>query len=178
MITLAETVAETASAKECSPDEAKAELRGDLAAGRIVAEGVPARWDEFDLEAYITRHQIEPISEAYWLDDQATVYFDQNSMFAGSIGYIHIRIANSKQQPTAIPKPTDHPRKDRGGRPTQYDWDSFWIEIVKIAHNEPDGIPDRADLKARIFEFISDWDEEPSESAIKDKLARLYRALE
>ncbi|WP_421981245.1 hypothetical protein [Roseibium sp.] len=65
------------------------------------------------------------------------------------------------------------------GRPGQYDWDLFHAEIIRIA-NTPDGLPDkRADLvRAMLLWFSERFGKEPSESAVKKKIIRIYSHLE
>lgn len=64
--------------------------------------------------------------------------------------------------------------KRRVGRPTQYDWDSFWREVVRVSHT-PDGLPDKqAALEKAMLEWCElNWGRQPAESAVRDKLSRL-----
>ena len=66
-----------------------------------------------------------------------------------------------------------------GGAPARYDWDRIWIEVVSIAHVSPDGLPERPTVMKRLRDAMTawEWDEQPSDSAIKEKLGRLYRYL-
>jgi hypothetical protein len=66
-------------------------------------------------------------------------------------------------------------QKNVGGNPGQHDWDAFWIEIVRIA-NTPDGLPDRPALMKRMCKFVSEqWEKQPGDPQIRDKLSRLYQ---
>lgn len=69
--------------------------------------------------------------------------------------------------------------KNTGGRPTEYDWDSFTMEIIRIA-NTPDGLPDaQAELIRSMQQwFLDKFQQEPAESSIKSKVSKIYRYLE
>jgi len=64
--------------------------------------------------------------------------------------------------------------KLRVGRPTQYNWDGFWREVVRVA-NTPDGLPDKQTaLETAMLEWCdSTWGRQPAESTVRDKLSRL-----
>jgi hypothetical protein len=66
----------------------------------------------------------------------------------------------------------------RGGRPPEYDWDSFTMEIIRIA-NLPDGLPEKqADLVKQMQEWFSQrFDAEPAESSVKTRISKIYRYL-
>jgi hypothetical protein len=68
--------------------------------------------------------------------------------------------------------------KPKGGRPTEYDWDAFAIEIIRIA-NHPDGLPDKqSELIKRLLQWCEDtWDREPAESGVKARVSRIYNGL-
>ncbi len=67
---------------------------------------------------------------------------------------------------------------NRGGRPQEYDWDTFLLEIIRKA-NTPDGLPDKqADLvKDMLFWFQETYSNEPAESAVKARISKIYRYL-
>lgn len=101
-------------------DEAKAALLADLAAGRLIAEGIPVfRYSEGE-EALPTSYKYECIHEGFWFDpssDRIEVLCESNCLFAydwernpsgGGRGYVHIRI---KQEPAATVQPTDQRKK-------------------------------------------------------------------
>jgi hypothetical protein len=61
-----------------------------------------------------------------------------------------------------------------GGRPAKYDWDAFTRELLRLA-NTPDGLPDRAATTKHMKEWcVREWGDEPSDSAIRDKITRIY----
>jgi hypothetical protein len=68
--------------------------------------------------------------------------------------------------------------KNRGGRPPEYDWDTFIFEIIRRA-NTPDGLPEKqADLiKSMLLWFQETYGREPAESAVKDRVSKIYRYL-
>ncbi|CTQ55390.1 hypothetical protein LP7551_03933 [Roseibium album] len=67
---------------------------------------------------------------------------------------------------------------NRGGRPIEYDWELFHLEIIGIA-NTPDGLPERqADLVRRMLQwFLNTQGAEPAESAVKSKISKIYKYL-
>jgi hypothetical protein len=67
---------------------------------------------------------------------------------------------------------------NQGGRPLEYDWDSFMLEVVRIA-NTLDGLPDsQADLVREMQEWFSaTTDSEPAESSIKLRTSKIYKYL-
>ncbi len=64
------------------------------------------------------------------------------------------------------------------GRPREYAWDDFFREVVLIA-NSPDGLPEMmADLERQMQEWCATkWDQEPTESVIREKLSPIYAQL-
>ena len=60
-------------------------------------------------------------------------------------------------------------------RPTKYDWDAFFAEIVIRA--DLDGLPDvQADLERDMADWcLEHWGEQPSESTIRTKVSGIYR---
>ena len=74
-------------------------------------------------------------------------------------------------------KQTSQPTKRGGGRLPQYQWDEFWAELVVTLHNE--GFPEtQAGLVSQAAQIcVSLWDEQPSESVLKEKIAPIYKRL-
>lgn len=64
----------------------------------------------------------------------------------------------------------------KNGRP-EYDWDSFWREVVRLALH-PDGLPERqADLERIMMEWCeSNWGK-GGESTVRGKISPLYADL-
>lgn len=69
--------------------------------------------------------------------------------------------------------------KGAGGRPAEYDWDSFAFEIIHRA-NSIDGLPDtQAELiRDMLAWFRETYDAEPAESSVKSRVSKIYRYLE
>ena len=68
------------------------------------------------------------------------------------------------------------PSSNRGGRPAEYDWDTFVLEIIRRA-NHPDGLPStQADLVRDMLSWFGQTcGKEPAESAVKDRVSKIYR---
>lgn len=66
----------------------------------------------------------------------------------------------------------------KGGRPQEYDWDSFMLEIIRRA-NLPDGLPERqAELIRDMLQWFNDgFGAEPAESSVKSRVSRIYKYL-
>lgn len=62
----------------------------------------------------------------------------------------------------------------RGPKP-RYDWERFWIEVVRIA--DLHGLPEKqGDLESKMSEwFIADIDDSPAVSTIREKVGKLYK---
>jgi hypothetical protein len=61
-----------------------------------------------------------------------------------------------------------------GGRPRKWDWDGFARELVRLA-NTLDGLPDRPATTKHMKEWCAlEWGDEPADSVIRDRIARLY----
>ena len=64
------------------------------------------------------------------------------------------------------------------GRPPKYNWDEFYVEIIRLA-NGIDGVPEtQAELEATMAEWCqNNWGTEPAESTIRDKISPIYKAI-
>lgn len=69
-------------------------------------------------------------------------------------------------------------KPDRGGRPPKYDWDSFTLEIIHRA-NTPDGLPETqaALIRDMLLWFSSEYNAEPAESSVKQRISKIYSYL-
>ncbi len=67
--------------------------------------------------------------------------------------------------------------RSRGGRPAEYDWDAFVIEIIRIA--DLDGLPEKqSELKERMLQWCEDtWGKQPAESSVKSRISHIYNKL-
>jgi hypothetical protein len=79
---------------------------------------------------------------------------------------------------STVSPPTTPPVENRGGRPAEYDWDSFTMEIIRRA-NAPDGLPEiQAELIRDMLQWFSDtYDAEPAESGVKNRISKIYNYL-
>ncbi len=68
--------------------------------------------------------------------------------------------------------------RSRGGRPPEYDWDAFVIEIIRIA-NSLDGLPEKqSELIKAMLQWCEDtWGRQPAESGAKKKISEIYNGL-
>jgi hypothetical protein len=164
--------------EKCSVDEAELQIVSELAEGRRRAVGVPAGGLDY-----------EPIPAAVWLQAIGKGWSSEPTLKGDSVvrvDFLHIRelldpLSQDDQaaQPQAPSSSTPPPRKNLGGRPGKFDWDRIWIEVVSIAHVSVDGLPERPTVMKRLRDAMTawGWDDQPSESAMKEKLRRLYRDL-
>lgn len=99
--------------------------------------------------------------------------FDTLTPFPEKELYARIRDRNSVDASPAEPTATN-----RGGRPVEYDWDSFTLEIILRA-NSPDGLPEtQAELIRDMLQWFSDtYGVEPAESAVKQRISKVYSYL-
>ena len=81
------------------------------------------------------------------------------------------------KQPALLREDSDQD-KSKGGRPREYDWDAFTIEIIRIA-NTPDGLPKtQAELIEKMFQWCQEeWGREPAESSVKNRISKIYNGL-
>ena len=68
--------------------------------------------------------------------------------------------------------------RSRGGRPLEYDWNAFFIEIIRIA-NTPDGLPGKQSelIRDMLYWCENTWGKQPAESAAKQKISEIYNGL-
>ena len=67
---------------------------------------------------------------------------------------------------------------NRGGRPSEHDWNTFIVEIIRRA-NQPDGLPGtQAELvRDMLAWFQLTYGREPAESSVKERISKIYRHL-
>ena len=82
-------------------------------------------------------------------------------------------VSSRESKLAAIPERSK--RGNRGGRPPKYDWDGFYIEILrKVIIDYGTELPDRTVLHRQLVQWCSEWPEQPEESEIRKRLARIY----
>ncbi|MEC5291491.1 hypothetical protein VSX64_12230 [Aurantimonas sp. C2-6-R+9] len=76
------------------------------------------------------------------------------------------------------PRPIHSYTGGKGGRPQEYDWNSFMLEIIRRA-NLPDGLPEtQAELiRDMLLWFRDTYDAEPAESSVKSRISKIYGYL-
>jgi hypothetical protein len=163
--------------------EALGRLMSDLAAEQRIAQGIrddgppvyeqiPAGWwAHWTLDGTIITHRGQLPADP------------KGMTIVNSRGSAIRRIVTGRMviyRPVQISRQLDHslsspvPRKSTGGRPTQHDWDNFWIEIVRRALVDGE-LPDRRTLHRDMLDHIATaWPKQPDESEIRNRLARLY----
>jgi hypothetical protein len=68
---------------------------------------------------------------------------------------------------------------DVGGRPMKFDWDAFWIELVRIA-DMPDGLDQetQSSLVKKMLDWCGEhWMDSPGETTVKNRIRRLLKAI-
>jgi hypothetical protein len=81
-------------------------------------------------------------------------------------------------EPPVSEAPDSPASKNKGGRPSEYDWDTFTIEIIRVA-SSLDGLPDtQAELIRQMLQWCENtWGRQPAESSVKGKISRIYNGL-
>lgn len=146
-------------------------------------EEVPATWfwGEPKPECYLESACVRKSDSSSKAPDEVTCWYD--------VRFERPEIENLYKQlieaPIQEPPSKNVPKivigsKNPGGRPQKYDWDAFWIEIVRIA--DMDNLPQKIDGpqidKARLTTIMKtwcsrNWDEEPSDALIRNKIAKI-----
>lgn len=101
--------------------------------------------------------------------------FNTLAPFDASVSILGIRRTVTGHQSNSATSSTSI---NHGGRPPQYDWDTFVLEVIRRA-NLPDGLPDKqADLVRDMLSWFQDkYSAEPAESAVKSRISKIYRYL-
>jgi hypothetical protein len=152
-LTLAETVDEIQKLHGASEYEAKMQMFGELFTGARKAKGI--------------REEIEREIEGKWFIGQIGeqgVDWSRSAMSKYGVEYTQIKV--SPAEPSAD--------TDKESRPPKFNWDQFWLEIVRMA-NTADGLPeDRAELLRHMTDFcVTGFSDPPGAAVIRDKLAML-----
>ncbi len=68
--------------------------------------------------------------------------------------------------------------RSRVGRPLEYDWDEFVVEIIRIASGL-DGLPEKqSELIKQMLHWCEDtWRRQPAESNVKKRISNIYNKL-
>jgi hypothetical protein len=121
-----------------------------------------------------------PIPPPVWRD--AAVDLERGELRTGDHRtYIKIEINDAdlqfwlKESSTAQESTKGAPaeRRGAGGAPRRYNWDLFYIEIIRIAHL--DGLPPREELTKRMAQWCSDnFPSSPSDSVLRERIHDIY----
>ncbi len=110
-------------------------------------------------------------------------------------GIVEIELSDSGSPPERVPvfplfgrddvlecfdlalAPENAVTRRRGGRPTQHDWDAFWIEVCRRVHE--DGVPK---IRKRLVEEMLVWfadrgDESIDERTVAKKISKLCKEI-
>lgn len=76
------------------------------------------------------------------------------------------------------PQDSSAPAKSKGGRPAEYDWDAFTIEIILVA-NSIDGLPEKqSELIDQMLQWCENtWGQQPSLTSVKNRISQIYNGL-
>lgn len=120
-----------------------------------------------DLEATARRKNVFPS----FLFDTLLPFAETNSFRNGTPQRTNVMVPSSMS--------VSQPNQNKGGRPEEYDWDTFHLEIVRLS-NHPDGLPGtRAELiKIMLAWFQETYGREPAESSVKNRISKIYNYLE
>lgn len=148
-------------------------LTGGILSGLLPADTTtnPFRTIGNHKDSFVSRKDLEEFARSR--DLFPPFLFDTLSPFPEKELYARIQdrnpISDSPIEPAAA---------NRGGRPVEYDWDSFTMEIILRA-NSPDGLPEtQAELIRDLLQWFSDnYGVEPAESAVKQRISKIYSYL-
>jgi len=152
-LTLAETVEEIRKLQGASEYEAKMQMFGELFTGVRKAKGI--------------REEIEREIEGKWFIGQIGeqgVDWSRSAMSKYGVEYSQIKISPAEPSPDT----------NKENRPPKFNWDQFWLEIVRMAKTA-DGLPeDGGELHRHMTDFcVTGFSDPPGAAAIRDKLAML-----
>ena len=181
---LAEAVSEIERLRDCGVEEALEELFADLIMGRRKGAGVldhPGEERRGAMRSYSVSggHLVmTPIPIDFWLavkhgTGSSVDYTNSRGWEAGpgSRGqYVEIQISPRHGSERVL-------QEQNAGKGGRYDWDDFWVEVVRIA--ALDGLPHQDQLEQRMMDFcLKRWGNRMEvEDTICDKLKRVYDAV-
>jgi hypothetical protein len=157
-LTLAETVSEIQRLRGSSLYEARMEMFGELFTGIRKAKGIYGGI-------------VQEIERGWFIGQigQQGVDWARSSMLKYGVEYLEVRISKLLEISAEL-------NKESG--PMEFNWDQFWVEIVRIA-NTRNGLPeDRGGLYRHMADFCATrFTDPPGETLIRDKLAMLHNRL-
>jgi len=158
------------------------EIRADDSTNplRLIGDFAQSLVSRTDLEAFALKRGLFP-----------AFLFDTLAPFEGTRGVGSIREPGRLRTMSTLPTATATPvtkkpvpltsvpaSPNRGGRPQEYDWNSFALEIIYRA-NQPDGLPGApADLiRDMLSWFQTTFGREPAESSVRDRISKIYKYM-
>jgi hypothetical protein len=142
------------------------ELQADTStnAFRSIGDHAKSLVSRAELEVFARKRKLFPD----FLFDTLAPFQRKQFAFAPSVEF-SLAKAQARHEPAPV---------NRGGRPAEYDWDTFTMEIIRRA-NLPDGLPEKqADLvRDMLAWFQTTYGQEPAESAVKSRISKIYRYL-
>ena len=184
-------------------EDAEGWLRDKLAADRIgwayrqIEEQHGRRWTSFiDIPPRAATME-EPDLEIDWSKGMATIQQRYSRGISGSkirkkpveceivisLRDLDRELANATQSRPGHPADAetfeskeDKPRPKRGA-PPRYDWQSFDVQVVLIAHY--DGLPmSQAEMEEKMLQWCEEnWGSQPGLSTVRERLGPIYRKL-
>ncbi len=158
------------------------EIRADVSTNpyRMIGDHSKSLVSRADLETFARKRGLFP-----------AFLFDTLAPFEGTGGLRSIReptrvqtlsapapapatsVSEQPAPPTSFP-----PQPNRGGRPQEYDWNSFAAELVYRA-NQPDGLPETpAELvRDMLAWFQTEFGREPAESSVRERISKIYKYM-
>ena len=169
--TLTQARGQIIAARRCDREEAQQELESDLAENRRQSTGFRVAIPKGkNADASASAGQVrEEIPRAWWNKTAGSsyvsdviAYYEANELWSNwGAKYIDVLVSDPIQQKT----------KNNGGRPAEYNWEEFQVEIVRLA-NTPDGLPTRAQLTKHLKDWCSaNWLKEPPDSLLREHIA-------
>lgn len=148
-------------------------LTGAIVAGQLDADSSRATFSSIGnySQSLVTRNALEEYAKSKKL--YPAFLFDTLAPFVDPRDLVEPRpiISAATSQPAKT-------KENKGGRPVEYDWDSFTMEIIRIAQT-PDGLPDTQSklIREMLNWFQTNYEAEPAESSVKQKISKIYNYL-
>jgi hypothetical protein len=154
-LTLADTVSEMQKSGGGSLYEARMEMFGELLTGVRKAKG-------------FRNGTLQEIEKAWFIGQigQQGVDWSRSAMLKYGVEYSEMRISPAEMSDNI----------KRGERQSKFNWDQFWVEIVRMAHKPVGILEDREELYRHMSDFCAaKFSDPPGATMIRDKLAMLYK---
>ena len=161
-----------------NPSEAvaiKQMLTGAITTGKLLANSEANVFSSIGdySNSLVSRHDLKTYAQQRQL--YPAFLFDTLASFGGAET---LQASPHLRRPEPAEPVTLKTDRNVGGRPPEYDWDSFILEVICRA-NSPDGLPDtQSELIRDLLQWFSDvYGVEPAESAVKQRISKIYNYL-